>query len=449
MDPRLQLAIANDDVAELHSLLVEEPKLLDRLSKDPFPNTPLHVAAAAGKTHLAMEMAILKPSFARKLDPNGYSPMHLALQHKYYRTVRALMTLDPKLIRVRGQGGLTPLHFVAGKEGDNEMEILAEFLSSCGSSIEDLTSRCETAVHVAVKSHSLKAFKVLFGWLKRLHLTKILDWKDENGNNVLHIAAFENQPEIIRLLIGHVNINEKNFEEKTALEIFKANPSFNHNVAKRLQRQICLARPFTPTLSLSQFFSAELTAGERSAYFFGFRDESARDMILLVSTLIATATYQAALSPPGGYWQENSSNPPANATVVATNSSSIAIEKPHEAGNMILSGSSLYVFTVFNGTAFFFSIGTIWAIAIAQFPKTFMVYFSMSILGLAYFISHLIEFPNSNEVAKQILEGFYGSLLTAALFLPVYVWAMHVRVLNRIDATRRHVHVFLGSKDRK
>ncbi|XP_039167392.1 ankyrin repeat-containing protein BDA1 [Eucalyptus grandis] len=413
MDPRLQLAIENDDVAELHGLIVAERNLLDRLSKEPFPNTLLHIAAATGKTHVAMEMAILKPWFARRLNPDG-------------------------------RDGFTPLHYVASEEGDSERELLAEFLSACGSSIEDLTSRCETAVHIAVQNYNPRAFKVLFGWLRRHRLTKILNWKDEDGNNVLHIAASKNQLEIIRLLIGHTNVNARNFDKKTALEIFEANSPYDPNVAKRLRRRGCFARPFTPTLSLSEFFSKGLTAGEKCAYFFGVQDESARDIILLVSTLIATATYQAALSPPGGYWQDST-----NSTVVATDSNSTAMEKPHRAGNMILNGTSLYVFTVFNGTAFFFSIGTIWAIAIAEFPKTFMVYLSMSILGLAYFISHLIEFPNSDEVAKRMLEGFYGSLLTAALFLPVVVWGMHVRVLKRIDATGRGVRIFLGTKDRK
>jgi len=68
-ETRLQQAIANDDVDELHNLIVEEPELLDRLSKHPFPNTPLHIAAAAGKTKIAMEMVILKPSLAQKLNP--------------------------------------------------------------------------------------------------------------------------------------------------------------------------------------------------------------------------------------------------------------------------------------------------------------------------------------------------------------------------------------------
>ncbi|XP_048139369.1 LOW QUALITY PROTEIN: ankyrin repeat-containing protein BDA1-like [Rhodamnia argentea] len=198
---RLQQVIVRGNEDELYRLIEQEADLFDRAFEDPVANTPLHDAADMGQTQVAMEMAILKPSFARKLNQGGHSPMHLALRKKHYRTARALMTLNPELIRVRGRGGITPLHYVAGKKETEEevqalMELLAEFLCACKSSIEDLTSRCETAVHVAVKNHNLRAFKVLLGWLKRVHLREILDWKDQDGNTVLHIAVLERQPEV-------------------------------------------------------------------------------------------------------------------------------------------------------------------------------------------------------------------------------------------------------------
>ncbi|KAF8041289.1 hypothetical protein BT93_A0032 [Corymbia citriodora subsp. variegata] len=375
--------------------------------------------------------------------------MHLALEKKYYHTTRALATLDPELIRVRGRGGITPLHWVAGKKGDNKqkieelLELLAEFLCSCRLSIKDLTSQWETAVHVAVKNHNTEAFKVLFGWLKRTYLTEILDWKDQDGNNILHIAASENQPKIIRMLIGYTNINAKNFQDETALEILQANPYANQNVVKRLRRQRCLARLFTPTVSLSQFLSMELTFFEKHACFFGIQDKSTHKIILLVSTLIATATYQTALSPPGGYWVDSSSSPSLNPTVVTAHSSATANGIPHQAGNMILNGWKLYLFAVLNSTAFFTSIGTIWATGISLMDKPFMVYFSVTILSFAYINSLMVEFPKQNEVAAILLLAFFGCSLISVLLLPWCVHAVHIGILKRVDATRRRGD-FLG-----
>ncbi|XP_030440149.1 ankyrin repeat-containing protein BDA1-like [Syzygium oleosum] len=452
----LQKTIAADDVNELYSLIERDENLLDHGSESPFPNTPLHDAANQGKTKVAMEIAILKPSFARKLNRGGHSPMHLALQKKHYHTARALMTLDPKLIRVRGRGGITPLHFVAREKGDNEqdnvdqLELLAEFLFACKSSIEDLTSQCETAVHVAVKNHNTKAFEVLCGWLKRVNLTQILKWKDQNGETVLHIAVSgEQQPEIIKLLIGYTNVHAKNLQGKTALQIFLENPNRNQDVENRLRRQEHRARCSTPTLSLSKYFSMELTVFEKYAGYFGTQNENVREILLIVSTLIVTATYQAAFTPPGGYWQDSSSNTTANSTVVTTNSSSIAIGKPHHAGNLILSGKSLLVFTIVNSLVFTASIGTVWATAITLYPDTLTVYLSLCLLSIAYFVFVTIEIPKSDKLIAMILGGFYECSLATMLLLPAYVWFKHNRVLSRIDATRRRVGGWLGSEDRK
>lgn len=119
--------------------------------------------------------------------------MHLALQNNHSRMVRGLVSIDNSLVSIKGRGGITPLHHVA-RTGD--AELLSELLFTCPSSIEDLTIKCETAVHIAVKNQQMMAFKVLLGWVKRVNKEEILDWKDEDGNTVFHIAASINQTEV-------------------------------------------------------------------------------------------------------------------------------------------------------------------------------------------------------------------------------------------------------------
>ncbi|XP_010039478.1 ankyrin repeat-containing protein BDA1 isoform X1 [Eucalyptus grandis] len=466
-ESQLHQAIANDDVDELHYLIVEERGLLDRVSKHPFPNTPLHLAAAAGKTQVAMELAILRPSLAQKLNPEGYSPIHLALQQEQYQTVRALMNFNPKLIRVYGRGGITPLHYVAEKEGDKELELLAEILYACKSSIEDLTSRCETAVHVAVKNHNLKAFKVLFGWLKRVHLTEILNWKDQDDNTVMHISVSgEPQKEIILALHAHVDLDVKNFQGKTAQEILQDSgksagiegligkwtvENFKINVKKtamKIFRNGREGRPPTPALSLSELLSMELTIFERLASLFIVRDESARNIVLAVATLIATATYQAALSPPGGYWEDNSPNHPAKSTVVTANSSAIAVEKPHEAGNSILTGSKLYWFMVLNSTVFMASLITIWITAIPLVAHTRTVHLLTFLIAYAFFVTLRIELPKPDRVAGAAIYLSYLLPTFAFAYYFLMKYSTYPRQLKKF-ATGRRVGNFLKLKDRK
>lgn len=183
---KIKKAAQDGDIERLYEMIAEDPNILDHFDRVPFCETPLHIAAEKGKTHFAMELMTLKPSLASKLNVSGFCPIHLALQNNHSRMVRGFVALDSSLVSIKGRGRVTPLHHVA-RMGD--AELLSEFLFAYPSSIEDLTIKCETAVHVAVKNHQLMAFKVLLGWLKRVYKEEILEWKDEDGNTVFHIAA--------------------------------------------------------------------------------------------------------------------------------------------------------------------------------------------------------------------------------------------------------------------
>ena len=189
MDEQLQIAAENGDVDALYARLAQDPYLLDRTDQIPIVDTPLHMAARAEKPHFAMEVANLKPSLAWKLNHMGLSPIHLALQHNCTNMVRGLITINSQLIRVKGKGMITPLHYLA-QTGD--ADLLVEFLSACLSSIEDTTIHCETAV----KNCSIRAFKVLLGWLRQVNKEDILNWKEEDGNTSLHNATSTNQTEV-------------------------------------------------------------------------------------------------------------------------------------------------------------------------------------------------------------------------------------------------------------
>ncbi|XP_044477635.1 ankyrin repeat-containing protein BDA1-like [Mangifera indica] len=112
---------------------------------------------------------------------------------------------------------ITPLHYAAQVDDESN---LADFLYVCPSSMEDLTVKGETAVHVALKKGSLKAFKVLLGFRRCFDKERILNWEDEEGNNALHTAVSVNQPEAVKLLIRDIDINRKNSKGLTALDIF-------------------------------------------------------------------------------------------------------------------------------------------------------------------------------------------------------------------------------------
>lgn len=145
----------------------------------------------------ALEVINLKPSFARKLSPSGFTPMHLALQNRQFHMVLQLLKINQCLVRVKGKKGITPLHHVTG-EGDTEL--LSDFLVACPESIKEVTVRNETALHVAVVNNRLEALEVLVGWIQRTARKgakymehEVVNWQNNDGNTALHLAAERNQ----------------------------------------------------------------------------------------------------------------------------------------------------------------------------------------------------------------------------------------------------------------
>ncbi|KAI4357359.1 hypothetical protein L6164_001312 [Bauhinia variegata] len=263
MYENLKAAAENDSTDSLYAQIRVDPYALERIDAVPFIHTPLHVAAAAGKISFATEIFSLKPSFALKLNENGSSPMHLALENPDPAIVRRLIKLNKDVIRVKGKDGLTPLHLVSK---DEKVELLAEFLSACPESIKDVTVQNETALHVAVKNGQFNALKVLLGWLfsnckkgASDVQNSVLNWEDKDGNTILHILVgqdnYANLQMVKWLIHGKINLNAKNSRGSTALDIVKDKIQNDVNIV-RIKNMLLGAKalsgdsvPSAPTLA--------------------------------------------------------------------------------------------------------------------------------------------------------------------------------------------------------
>ncbi|XP_016723815.1 ankyrin repeat-containing protein BDA1 [Gossypium hirsutum] len=286
MDWRMIEAAQTGNINVLYLLIQKDPYVLERIDHVPFLDTPLHVAVSSGHVDFMMEMINLKPSFARKLNLAGFSPMHLALQNNITQAVLRLLKFDEGLVRVKGREGLTPLHHVA-QTGD--VDLLIKFLEVCPEAVEDVTVRDERVFHLAVKNDKFEAFQVLVGWLIRSRHEaaqrwekELLSWADIDGNNVLHISAIKNSPQVVQVLLGHLrrdHINAKNLKGSTALDIQPDCPLD--------ERQVNNYKGSVKDMITK--------AGGRGRK--GIPLEM-RNTFLVVTVLIITVTYAASLSPP-------------------------------------------------------------------------------------------------------------------------------------------------------
>ncbi|XVE65176.1 hypothetical protein DITRI_Ditri07aG0160000 [Diplodiscus trichospermus] len=327
MDSELYNIACRGDVNRLYGVIAKNPYVLDNIDKIPFVETPLHVAASRGQTNFAVEIMGLKPSFSKKLNQQGWSPMHLAVQEKMKPTVLRFLETEhgADLVRVKGREGVTSLHYVVEQE---DLELLNEFLSVSPDSINDTTNQGETALHIAVKNRKINALDALLVFLRRFcngeTEEKVLNWKDEKGYTVLHVAAESDQRDLRdkitkSLLKYNIHLNARSLSGSTALNILLGGESNDYTETKSLltgagasDGHVSKSRGVKPTLKKQLSYKSRLTFLGKLVDFVTKERKgiplASRDTLLVVSALVATATFQAVLSPPGGLRQADSNS---------------------------------------------------------------------------------------------------------------------------------------------
>ncbi|KAK9999779.1 hypothetical protein SO802_019382 [Lithocarpus litseifolius] len=316
---KLNEVAQHGNIEAFYSLIIRENvRILEDIDEVPFVDTPLHIAASVGGSQhikFAMEIMRLKPSFARKLNLNGYSPVHLALQEGHTQMVRRLLQVNADLVRVKGKEGRTPLHDVAAAAAtEQQLDLLFKFLSVCPNSIKDVTIQNQTALHIALENNKLDAFKLLVGWLRKNksgNTRELLNRQDEKGNTVLHVAAVSHL-----FAWGRKSwyVNYKNLEGNTALDILEGQRTQgvdNSEMRAILERAGALRASSLPTVTSS--YARYLRLPETGLLplgnigqllNFNMTDES-RNALLVIAALLVTVTFQTAITPPGGLWQDN------------------------------------------------------------------------------------------------------------------------------------------------
>ncbi|XWS66047.1 hypothetical protein CRYUN_Cryun05aG0166800 [Craigia yunnanensis] len=320
MDWTWREAAQSGNIDALYELFREDPHLLERIDEVPFIETPLHTAAAAGQVDFAVEMMNLKPSFATKLNLDGFTPMHIALQNHQNQLLFELLKINNGLVRVKGKKGVTLLHYAA-EQGDTDL--LAKFLVACPQCINDVTVGGKTALHIAAERNKLEALELLARWLRRTHNKdggfwelEVMNWKDKEGNTVLHVAAsnIRNQAKMIRLLLEcGVRKNIINLSGLTALDILQCQSHVNNREVVDILSQAGGLKAD----SISKFKSKSRSMAEllRSKVEFSDRlmilvtrarlniSSDTRNAFLVLAGLVITSTYQAIFNPPGGVRQ--------------------------------------------------------------------------------------------------------------------------------------------------
>ncbi|KAJ0963712.1 hypothetical protein J5N97_028834 [Dioscorea zingiberensis] len=416
MDQRLEEACHSGDLDILHSLLREDKLLLHRLSITASIDNPLHIAALLGHTELAEELITRKPDLASELNPGGLSPLHLASAHGHLSIVKHLISkVGSHLCLLKDKDGRLPFHTAAVK---GRIGILEELINARPESAQALTYQKESVLHLAVQFNSFETLEYLVeklgvgGEIK----DELLNVKDDKGNTILHHAVARRQLQTVKLLVykTRMEVNTRNLKGLTPLDLLLELPSEHGDLA--LGKVIRAAGgkttedheeqqqtpPHANSSPIDDFMAPPKAASlsKRSKKRSKIEDTYTPGTLIVVATLIATITFQAGLSPPGGFTQPVDSD---------RNSSST----PSPAG-MPVFGSKLNLFLVFDVIGLFTSL-TIILLIICLMPKkrkrmmmilVWIIWVSVFSTGLAFTAAFSDIYKDSEYLSVLLVRGW-------------------------------------------
>ncbi|KAI5332768.1 hypothetical protein L3X38_022897 [Prunus dulcis] len=331
-DTTLHLAVRynHDEVAI--RLMEADPQLCCFTNKA--NESPLFLAVRKGTPSIvhcilkAYESGV-SPSFQ---GTNGLTALHAAVTQEQLKdkdVVEILVSKNRDLIKEVDGIGWTPLHYAAFTGNVEATQLLMESDSSA-SYIMDLSSKM-SALHVAAYAGHTKVMEELIRYqpdtcdlvnskgqtvlhsailggqgkvvkyiLRTPKLTGLINEADEDGNTPLHIAVKYKKVEIISILTADHRVDKAAVNKKVskAIDIFLGqNSEEQGTIDSTVLHQFgsCVGDPFLQQKISNDFNKPDTSAIEHE------RQKSLSNFNLVVTTLIGTVTFTAAITPPGGF----------------------------------------------------------------------------------------------------------------------------------------------------
>lgn len=440
MERRLSEAAMEGSVSYLLELLQEDPLILDRIIVSCISETPLHIAAMLGHLNFVKELLNRSPELATELDARGSSPLHLASAKGHLEIVKELLLANSEISMVRNEDGRIPLHLAAVK---GRFEVVSELVSVKPESTRVLTDRGETVLHLCVVHNRLECLQLLVETIGKDD--EMINCKDSDGNNILHIAVAKKQIEMVKFLLTStgVELNALTTIGSTALDILTQSPrdlrdmdiedSLRHAGAVSAKDLHLIVHDWvpekapriTPQLPSQENIQMNPPVKHKHTDWLGRK----RSAVMVVTSLIATVAFQAALTPPGGVWQETQTE----------DASGKPLDKPYKVGTSVMAydqEAEYGLFMIFNTLAFLSSLSII-LLLVSGLPlkrrrwmwtQMVILWISISAQVVTYFLS--LRYMSPDNVMPTLKDVTEVSVL-AWLLLMVTVFVGNLIRVNR------------------
>ncbi|RLN18507.1 ankyrin repeat-containing protein [Panicum miliaceum] len=259
--------------------------------------TALHQAVLGGHTRVVEILLDKHPELLDLTDPDGNNALHYAAQKDRKREVEILLKKRTELAYKPNSQKQTPLHIAAHQGSTDAIRAL---LRHCSDVAEMVDSYGQNAFHASVTSGKANALRCL---LRHVRPADLLNRVDGNGNTPLHIAAKMGHVHSALLLLKDRRVDpcvlDKDNQTARSLVEKKLHTGLMDTYEMYLWKQLkrhesirCRKQQLPPLT----FGGDSRTSSHK--YF-----ERSVETYILVATLIATVTFAATFTMPGGYDQ--------------------------------------------------------------------------------------------------------------------------------------------------
>ncbi|XP_027063833.1 protein ACCELERATED CELL DEATH 6-like [Coffea arabica] len=310
-DPEVAFYLNNDQESPLYlaakagskecvSFVFSFPEALGKMIEQvKVGKSPVH-AAISSRNKDALDLMLQKaPEFIHLVDEEGRSPVHYAASMGYLEEVQLILDKFPHSANGRDRNGLLPIHWASI---NGHVSIIKEMLLHSPDPGELLDQNGYSILHFAAKRGK---HKVVSYMLKHPAYEGLINMTDKQGNTPLHLAAMHWHPKTVTALTwdSRVNLTVVNNRGMTALDAARdrmdSASSFQQRLTWAALRGVPRARP-RKLLNVDGQTAVPMKQMKPHNY------KDRVNTLLLVSTLVATVTFAAGFTVPGGY---NNSDP--------------------------------------------------------------------------------------------------------------------------------------------
>eukprot|EP00268_Persea_americana_P038661 TRINITY_DN38297_c0_g1_i4.p1 TRINITY_DN38297_c0_g1~~TRINITY_DN38297_c0_g1_i4.p1 ORF type:complete len:627 (-),score=99.52 TRINITY_DN38297_c0_g1_i4:60-1940(-) len=286
----------------------------------PDGQNPLHIAVIKGRSGVVEILLDKASNLIPQVDGFGNTVLHYASAKSYRRVLededddkdsdypwsqgfyqkrilKLLLKANPSLAYVPNRNGDYPLFIAIRKDFQWAIDTI---LDHCPDSIELVNQKGQNALHLAVMEKN----QSIISWpTRRLAFKKLINEPDNDGNTPMHLATRTDRHDIVESFIneGTVDLTMSNKEGLTAMDICGYTET-EHPIRDTLRKYGAVpSRHRWQERFLVASPVSEPTFVEISREF-----KSAIQTLPVVTVLVATVTFAAAFTVPGGYNNDGS-----------------------------------------------------------------------------------------------------------------------------------------------